>query len=95
LILVCIIDGAVHFEIDAFEDGLQKVIKCLLSLSKDNTVPIPVKVLVTSPIQTEMTAHLFREEGDDDDSRFISLESFPEINYISAAIESDREMNEQ
>ncbi|KAL6833079.1 hypothetical protein J3E69DRAFT_126399 [Trichoderma sp. SZMC 28015] len=95
LILVCIIDGAVHFEIDIFEDGLQKVIKCLLSLSKDNTVPIPVKVLVTSPVQTEITGNLFREERDDDDSRFISLESFPEINYISAAIESDREMNEQ
>ncbi|KAJ4860155.1 hypothetical protein T069G_05143 [Trichoderma breve] len=95
LILVCIIDGAVHFEIDAFEDGLQKVIKCLLSLSKDNTVPIPVKVLVTSPIPIEKTAYLFRGEGDEDDSRFISLESFPEINYISGAIESDREMNEQ
>lgn len=95
LILVCIIDGAVHYEIDVFEDGLQKVIKCLLSLSRDNTVSIPVKVLVTSPIQTEMTAYLFREEDDEDDSRFISLESFPEINYLSAAIESDGEMNEQ
>ncbi|QYS99269.1 hypothetical protein H0G86_006411 [Trichoderma simmonsii] len=95
LILVCIIDGAVHFEINVFEDGLQKVIKCLLSLSKDNTVPIPVKVLVTSPIRTEITAYLFREEEDEDDSRFIYLESFPKINYISAAIESDREMNKQ
>lgn len=93
--LVCIIDGAVHFEIDAFEYGLQKVVKCLLNLSKDNTVPIPVKVLVTSPVQTEMTGSLFREEDDDDDSRFISLQSFPEINYISGAIESVREMNKQ
>ncbi|KAL6810611.1 hypothetical protein V8C40DRAFT_278263 [Trichoderma camerunense] len=93
--LVCIIDGAVHFEIDAFEDGLQKVIKCLLNLSKDNTVPIPVEVLVTSPVQTEMTGSLFREEDDDDDSRFISLQSFPEINSISGAIESVREMNKQ
>lgn len=83
IILVCIIDGVVHYEIDDFKDELLKVMECLLSLSKDDGIRFQVKILVTSPTPTKIIRELFTEEVDGDgDSQFISLDSFPEADHI-------------
>ncbi|KAL7908136.1 hypothetical protein GGI35DRAFT_453446 [Trichoderma velutinum] len=68
--------------------------ECLLSLSKDDGILFPVKLLVTSPTPTEMIRELFIEEDDDeedddeeeeeydDDAQLISLKSFSEVNHM-------------
>ncbi|KAF3901541.1 hypothetical protein ABW21_db0200621 [Orbilia brochopaga] len=77
--LVCIIDGVVHYEIDAWEDELIKVVGSLLELAKDKDTPLPVKVLITSPTPTESIQEFFDME---DDSSYLTLESLHETNHV-------------
>ncbi|OHE96255.1 hypothetical protein CORC01_08473 [Colletotrichum orchidophilum] len=62
LTLVCFVDGAVHYEIEPWEDELIKVVGCLLDLVRNEDMTFPVKILVTSPTPTESLQKLFDTE---------------------------------
>ncbi|KAJ6263729.1 hypothetical protein Dda_2299 [Drechslerella dactyloides] len=91
LTFMCIIDGVMHYEIDAWEDELIKVMSCLLDLTRDEDVSVPVKVLVTSPNPTESIRELFDTE---DDSSYLTLDSFNEANYVPGMLEFE-ELDEE
>ncbi|KAF8861121.1 hypothetical protein BDZ45DRAFT_740720 [Acephala macrosclerotiorum] len=73
LTLVCIIDGISHYENDDFEDDILKVLRLLLSLSRDENSETVVKILVTSPSTTDSVQEEFRE----DDACFVSMAELP------------------
>lgn len=78
--LVCIVDGAIHYEIDDWANELSKVVGCLLDLTRNEDIPLPVKVLVTSPTSTERVQELF---DTDDDGSYLTLDSLYEGNHVS------------
>ncbi|KAE9374967.1 hypothetical protein N431DRAFT_482072 [Stipitochalara longipes BDJ] len=67
--LICIVDGISHYETDEFEDGMLRVLRCLLGLARDTKMAAVVKVLATSPAITDLVQDEFKE----DDSCFLSL----------------------
>lgn len=89
LTLVCVIDGISHYETDDFEEGMMKVLLCLLGLARDSRVASPVKVLATSPTTTDLVQSVFR----DDDSCFVSLSQVRDAGQVfgSGVLEDDPE----
>lgn len=62
--LVCLIDGIEYYERDAYLADMSTALAYILSLTLDNTMNAPFKVLVTSPRQTSLVRKPFENESD-------------------------------
>jgi hypothetical protein len=77
MILICLIDGVVYYENEDFEEELLYVLKFILELTRDGSIPPALKVLVTSPSPAHEVKALFK----DDDSSFLWIRgSLPSTN---------------
>ncbi|KAK4103950.1 hypothetical protein N658DRAFT_419668 [Parathielavia hyrcaniae] len=67
VVVVCLIDGILHYETDECEEGMLIVLRALLRLARGGgngeVVSAAVKVLTTSPRTTDMVQEEFRDEA--------------------------------
>lgn len=52
VVLFCLVDGILYYERPEFKDNMAVVLSAILKLSADDSVLVPVKVLITSPTKT-------------------------------------------
>ncbi|KAK5989731.1 Cystathionine beta-synthase [Cladobotryum mycophilum] len=81
--LMCLIDGALHYEVDKYEAGFIGVIRCILDLVR-GSLPFPMKILVTSPSPTDSVQRLFEASGDE---TYLSMDSFREVGSYLGILE--------
>ncbi|KAI0445127.1 hypothetical protein F4803DRAFT_509502 [Xylaria telfairii] len=85
--IVCVIDGVGEYENGEYEDGLRRVLDCMLGLVRDEDVPPAVKVLVICHTGTVKIHNAFK----DDVTNFLSVEGLTSIGDDGAILDLENE----
>lgn len=87
VVLFCIVDGVLYYEREDFKDDLSRVLVCILGLSQDRRLRVPVKVLITSPTKTLLVRGPFT------DDRILTMEGLVYSGMVASSSRLGREMN--
>lgn len=88
VVLVCLIDGILYYEREEFKEDMAVVLSAILKLSADETVVVPVKVLITSPIKTTEVRQPFPDE------LILSMDAMASAGLIASSSRLTREVQE-
>lgn len=72
--VVCVLDDMGCYENHRFESDMRRVLEFLLRLTRDETMPPAIKLLVTCPTGTVSVHEAFKQE----DSSILSMEELPQ-----------------
>lgn len=86
--LICLIDGILYYERDEFQEDMAVVLSAILKLSADNSIAVPVKVLITSPTKTTEVRQPFP------DDLILSMDGMAPAGLIASSSRLGRELQE-
>lgn len=94
-LLVCVVDGAGHYETDELEDDMLAVLRALLRFARtgssgDAAAHGAVKVLVTNPSATDAVQEMFDM---DNEASFLSMSELPQTNQLSSTLRLGRSLH--
>lgn len=75
--MVCILDGVDIFENDAHEEDLLKVLRFLVGLARDSSMPPAIKLLASSATKTVLAHTAFHLDDAYDDDALLSVSELP------------------
>lgn len=87
VVLVCLIDGVLYYEREEFKKDMAVVLKAILELSTDESVAVPVKVLITSPTKTIEVRQSFP------DDLILSMDAMAPAGLIASSSRLSREIH--
>lgn len=85
--LVCILDGVNHYENEDHEDEVLIVLRFLVGLTRDASIPAAIKVLATSATKTVVVHTAFQIDDSSDDDALLSTTELPMV--CNDVVESD------
>lgn len=88
VVLVCLIDGILYYEREEFKEDMAVVLSAILKLSADESVAVPLKVLITSPTKTTEIRQPFP------DDLVLSMDAMAPAALIASSSRLSREIQE-
>lgn len=88
VVLVCLIDGILYYEREDFREDMAMVLSAILKLSADESVAVPLKVLITSPTKTTEVRQPFP------DDLVLSMDAMAPAGLIASSSRLSRELQE-
>lgn len=86
VVLFCIMDGILYYEREEFKGDMTLVLITILRLSNDDSIRVPVKVLITSPTKTTEVSQPFP------DNLILTMEGMFYAGMVASSSRLGREM---